>query len=493
MIELQSYSECLAAGVEHAANRLAVLAVGRDGTESTLTRSELYAQATRCARVLAERGVGPGSRVVVAVAGGLAHVVCSTASWLLGACVLPLNPGAPAAERAAHLALFGPGVVIAEWNDAPNAISYDQLSEEAGDRSARPLPDARAGPGKAIGSGGSTGRPKLVVDSGPWGLTPALQMLLAGFGLIPEDVQLIPGPLYHNFGFDWCYYGLMLGHTVVVLERFDAELAVAAIERHRVSTAGFVPTMMRRIAALPDIKQRDLTSLRSILHSAGPCSPAVKRSWFDLIGPERVVEGYGATEGYGNTLIRGDEWLTHKGSVGRAFQCEIRILDDAGLPLPPGVVGEIYMRRDYVPADRHLGAQPRLTADGFGSVGDMGSLDADGYLYLADRRVDMIVTGGVNVYPAEVENALTEHPAIADAAVIGLPDEEWGRRVHAVVQLHPDTAPPTVEALTAHCRERLTAYKAPRSYEFAARLPRDDGGKLSRTALVADRRTPTAR
>lgn len=451
-----------------------------------MTWGELDSRANVVARLFADMGVTSSSTVVVAVPNGVTHVVTCSAAWKLGACVLPLNPAAPAPERDQHLDLAQPALVVADWSDlqrpalTPAAVDMAQGSDAA-------LPDVMADPGKAIGTGGSTGRPKLIVTPGPWAQRPEAAELFGRFGFRPDQVQLLPGPLHHNFGFDWCYQGLLHRHTVVLMERFEASLAVELVERHRVQYAGLVPTMMRRIVQLPDIEQRDLSSLEAVLHSAGPCPAWVKERWIELVGAKAVIEGYGASEAFGNTVIRGDEWLEHRGSVGRPLACELVVLDEAGEPVPNGTVGEIWMRRPDV-GDRYLGDQrARLRPDGFGSVGDLGWVDDDGYLYLADRRTDLIVTGGVNVYPAEVEGALSSHPAVHDVAVIGLPDDEWGKRVHAIVVLEPHAPQPTDVELREHCLRLLERHKLPRSFEFLPSLARDDGGKLRRAALVAER------
>jgi bile acid-coenzyme A ligase len=273
------------------------------------------------------------------------------------------------------------------------------------------------------------------------------------------------------------------------MERFDAARAVDLIERYRINFGFLVPTMMKRILQLPGIERRDFSSVHAFFHTAAPCPAWLKRAWIDLIGGERLYEAFGASEGVGATIIRGDEWLRHPGSVGRPSQCDLRILDPNFAVLPIGEVGEIFMRpHTQEPTYRYLGSAPaKTTPDGFVSVGDMGWVDAEGYLYPADRRVDLIIVGGANVYPAEVEAALQQHAQVADVAVIGLPDEDLGKRVHAVIQPADARRPPLVEQLDAYCRERLTPYKVPRSYEFVAVLPRDDSGKIRRTALVAER------
>jgi bile acid-coenzyme A ligase len=247
------------------------------------------------------------------------------------------------------------------------------------------------------------------------------------------------------------------------------------------------PIIMRRIILLPGIQGRDLSSIQAIQSSAAPCPEWLKRAWIDLIGAEKVHEVYGSTEGIGATMIRGDEWLEHPGSVGRPVSCELRILDEEGNDLPAGEVGEIFMRplAEGGPTYRYIGAPAaKATPDGFASIGDLGWLDDDGYLYIADRRTDMIVSGGANVYPAEVEAALSEHPALADCAVVGQPDEEWGRRVHAIIQPHDPDNPPSVAELDRHCRERIASYKVPKTWEFVHELPRNEAGKIRRSALA---------
>jgi bile acid-coenzyme A ligase len=307
------------------------------------------------------------------------------------------------------------------------------------------------------------------------------------------QVQLIAGPLYHNSPFSWGPIGLFEEHTLVVMERFDAARAVDLIERHRVNFGFLVPTMMKRILDLPGLRREAFASVHAFFHTAAPCPSWLKRAWIDLLGPERLYEAYGATEAVGSTVIRGDEWLEHPGSVGRPQDCDLRILDEDGRDVPAGQVGEIYMRpRAAGPTYRYLGSPPAAaTPDGYVSVGDMGWVDGEGYLYLADRRVDLVIVGGANVYPAEVEAALLQHPQVQDVAVIGLPDADRGKRVHAVIQPRDPQAPPAVDALDAHCRTRLAPYKVPRSYEFLAALPRDESGKIRRSALVAERTLET--
>jgi bile acid-coenzyme A ligase len=216
----------------------------------------------------------------------------------------------------------------------------------------------------------------------------------------------------------------------------------------------------------------------------------VKRAWIDLIGGEKIYEAFGATEAIGATVIRGDEWLDHEGSVGRPVASEVRIIDDKGREVPDGEVGEIHMRLESgePPAYEYRGAPPApATPDGFVTVGDLGWVDADGYLFLADRRTDLIISGGANIYPFEVEAVLSGHPSVVDVVVVGLPDDEWGKRVHAIVQPADPEAPPEADALEAFCRDHLVSYKVPRSFEVVVEFPRNQAGKIRRNALVAER------
>lgn len=464
----------------------AIIFIPQKDEERVVTRRELDDRSTQIARLLAARGVGQGSMVVVALPNSPEHAMASIAAWKLGACVLPLNPRAPERERDQLLNLANPTAIVADWPDVLGVVSLQELLGSA-TLSADPLPAVALAPGKAIGTGGSTGRPKLIVQSGAWGYSPEFGELLSAFGMRPGITNLVPGPLYHNYGFDWFYIGLVLPQTIVLMERFEATRAVQAIQKHGVQYAGFVPTMMARIAKLPDLRAEDLASIEVAFHSAAPCPPWVKLAWIELIGATRVLEGYGASEGFGNCLIRGDDWLAHPGSIGKPWACDIRIVGDDGNEVQPGTIGEVFMRRQGGGSDYVGAPQARQTGNGFKSVGDLGWMDENGFVYLADRRSDLIISGGANIYPAEIESALTEHPAIADAVVIGLPDEDMGKRAHAILQIQPGRPTPTEEELIAHCREHIAGYKIPRSFEFVAHLPRDDGGKIRRAAIAADR------
>ncbi len=310
--------------------------------------------------------------------------------------------------------------------------------------------------------------------------------LIADFG--HDGCHVVPGPLYHNAPFASSMQGLFYGNHIVVLPKFDPEATLKAAQDYRATFLLQVPTMMLRIWRLPEAVRLgyDLSSLKVVQHLAAPCPPWLKQAWIDWLGPERIYELYAGVEAQAVCEIRGDEWLTHRGSVGKVRIGQLKIVGPSGEELPPGEVGEIYMRgSDAGSASyRYVGASARTLPDHWESIGDIGWKDADGYVYLTDRRDDMFLVGGSNIYPAEVENALQEHEAVVSCAVIGLPDEELGNRVHAIIQ----TSRPVSEAeLAAFLKERLLIYKLPRSWEFVDAPVRDDAGKVRRGALRADR------
>jgi len=455
-----------------------------------MTWRDLDRSTNRLARLLAARGVAQDALVAIGLPNCAEHLTVAYAAWKLGACVLPLSHRLPAVERRRVLDLASPTVLIAEWGepDELDRAGFKAAVEFADD----PHPDVVPTPGRALSSGGSTGTPKLIVDPRPLA-RPTLDEsdpVARLTGMRPGQTQLSMGPLYHNGPFMSCHVGLMGGHTVVLMDRFDGPRALELIKRHNVNWLYLVPTMMRRLLEVPRIHTIDLSSIQAVYHTAAHCPPDLKRAWIDLIGPERLYEGFGATEEVGICAIRGDEWLEHPGSVGRPIDTEVKIVDADGRRCAAGEVGEIYMRRVRAGLTYHyLGAERARTDDeGFTSVGDLGWLDEEGYLYTADRRVDLIITGGSNVYPAEVEAVLHEHADVEDAAVIGLPDTDWGKRVHAIVKPYPGRTPREAD-LRSHCRERLQPYKVPKDFELVARLPRDAAGKLRRAELVAERAT----
>ena len=358
------------------------------------------------------------------------------------------------------------------------------------------LEDEREG-AAMLYSSGTTGRPKgvrppLTLDpAGTGAVTMGIFAFQMFFGLEENDRYLSPGPLYHAAPLQFTALQHRIGATAVVMEKFDPEKALAYIERHHVTTSQWVPTHFVRLLKLPDdVKRRyDVSSLKIAIHAAAPCPVPIKKAMIDWWGP-KIVEYYAGTEG-GGTLIKSDEWLTHQGSVGKHWAGgKVWVLDENGQEVPQGTDGGVYFEAPEDPKARFRyhkdDAKTASTYVGrLFTLGDVGHLDPDGYLYLTDRKSHMIISGGVNIYPQEVENCLAAHPRIDDVAVIGVPNEDMGEEVKAVVQLAPGVEPsPELEReLIAYVREHIAHYKAPRSVDFVAELPRLENGKIYKRVL----------
>ena len=444
---------------------------------------ELDARANRRARLLAAQGVGYGDFVTVALPNGAEFYETIFAIWKLGAVPNVVSAKLARPEMEAILDIVRPRLFIgAPAMPAPgvpvlpaNPAGLDQLSTD-------PLPEIISPHWKAMTSGGSTGRPKVIVDAMPAQWNPEEGFLHQR----PGDVILNPGPLYHNAPFHCITMGMFVGATIVEMGRFDALRALQLIERHGVNWVTMVPTMMHRIWRLgPDVLSPfTLPSLRMMLHMAAPCAPWLKQAWIDWLGSERVWEYYGTTEGIGSTIISGTDWLERRGSVGQVRDgYEMRILDEAGLERPVGEIGEVYFRPEGGPGStyHYLGSDSKRVGD-WETMGDLGRVDEAGYLYLSDRRNDLIISGGANIYPAEVEAAIEAHPQVRGSAVIGLPDEEWGAVVHAIVQPTEDATLDEAELLE-FIGGQLARFKLPKSVEFTDEPLRDEAGKVRRAAL----------
>ena len=459
----------------------ALWCVFADGTEQSFTWSELHRRSSQVAGALAERGLGIGDRLGIGLHNSPQFVLATLAAWKLGAVPVPMRWDLPDWELSRLREAIDGKVHLGEEDVA----SIDATA----DREVPDLPDVISPQSNGICSSGSTGLPKVIVSNSPGTFNPVMATPYAErWGRsIPRPQHVIAlGPMYHVNGFSGLF-NMLAGDLFVVMEKFDAALAVDVFERHRISTFSCTPTMLKRIADLPDIDERDLSSIEWISQGAAPMPPYLIRRWAELIGPERLYMAYGMTEGLGLAAIRADEWLEHEGSIGRPLRgTEVRILGPDGKDQPPGEIGDIYLRSAAYGGSTYLGAAPQLatTDDGFASVGDLGYLDEEGYLYLVDRRVDMIITGGANVFPAEVEIALMDHPKVADVAVIGLKDEEWGRRVHAIIQPADPADPPTLEEVRTYAKARLHPFKVPKSVEIVDSLPRSAATKVNRGALI---------
>ncbi len=473
-----------AALAQEAARQGNAIAVECDGVSRSW--AELHRRSNRMARALKTRGVRYGDFLTIALPNGVGFVEACYAAWKLGAIPQPVSFRLPVGELRALVELADTPVVVGEANaDAGRPIvSADELFAQTTDDS--DLPDRIAPSWKAPTSGGSTGRPKLIVSGAPGVVSPLSTQF---WRIAPDDVVLMPGPLYHNGPFITVFSALQIGARVVIMPKFDSEATLREIARHRANWVYLVPTMMSRIWRLPEETRRryDVSSLRTVWHLAAPCPPWLKEEWIGWLGADTIMELYGGTEGQARTVITGREWLAHRGSVGKVDPSgEMKAVGLDGRDLPPGETGEIYMRRapDQLATYRYVGAEARVLPGGWESLGDIGWFDEDGYLYLADRRTDMILVGGANVYPAEVEAAIDEHPLVQSSAVIGLPDDDLGNRIHAIVQARAELG---AEELSRHLADRLVVYKRPRSYEFVAEALRDDAGKVRRSALRSER------
>ncbi|MFT3725234.1 MAG: AMP-binding protein [Hyphomonadaceae bacterium] len=457
------------------------VAIDHEGV--TVTWAELEERTNRLARAYEALGVGQDDFVTIGLPNGIEFFEACLATWKLGATPQPISAKLPKLERDQIVELGNPSLVVgcAEGEYAPTP-SIPEGYQPVANLSGSPLPERTAISLKAMTSGGSTGRPKLIVSK-----SPGSHDLDAPFLEIQDrGVMLVPGPLYHNGPFMWALIALFKGCTVAVTTRFDAEQTLKTIERLKVDIAYAVPTMMRRIWALPDATRNcyDLSSLKTLWHLAEPCPAWLKERFIEWLGPSVIWELYGGTEGQGTTTIQGTDWLTHRGSVGKpADTCEMKIVGESGETLPPGEVGEVFIRPLTGPGTtyRYVGAEAKSIEGGWESLGDLGWMDTDGYLYLADRLSDMVLVGGANIYPAEVEAAIDAFPGVRSSAVIGLPDDNTGNRLHAIVD-RPD-GPADEAALAAHLGKHLVRYKIPRTIEYVAEPLRDEAGKVRRKAL----------
>jgi bile acid-coenzyme A ligase len=448
----------------------------------TITRGELDASTNRLARAYAEHGVRQGDYVTIVLPNSIEWVRAVLATWKLGAIPQPVSPRLPDAELDGLLELRPRALVVGRDDPRGQTASLPKGFAPDAAVSDALLPEMVSPAWKAMASGGSTGRPKLIEAGGDSRLPAA-----AGYPLGAQegDVNLISVPLSHNTGFTTFAIGLVQGHHLVLMPRFEPHEFLKLVTAHRVTFLATVPTIMQRLLPVyrADPDAYDLSSIRRFWHLASACPPTVKQAWIDLLGPEAVWELYGGTELQALTFISGDQWLTHPGSVGIVVAGEMKVLDDDGNECPPGVVGEIYMRPSpgSAPTYHYIGATAR-TRDGWDSLGDLGYFDEDGFLYLNDRRVDMFTVGGRNVYPAEIESALSAHPNVLSCLVVGVPDNDTGdlgQVPYAIVQADGlDEV-----AVIAFLADRIEGYKLPRTVEFTDTPLRDDAGKARRSAV----------
>jgi long-chain acyl-CoA synthetase len=480
-----------------------------------VTYRELDDRSNRLAQLFAAAGLGFGDHIAICMENNARYLEVAWAAQRSGLYFTPINYHFNADEIAyilddcdarAFVTSTYLGDTLAELDDKiPAAVEtrllvgghgdgYDSYEDAVAKFPAEPITEELEGHAMMYSSG-TTGRPK--------GIRYTLERRAVGdpshflanmgktYGVGPDSVYLSPAPLYHSAPLQFCIAVTRLGATCVILEHFDPEGALAAIDKYKVTHAQWVPTMFVRMLKLPEeVRAKyDVSSMQLAIHAAAPCPVRTKEQMIEWWGPI-LFEYYAATEGMGSTMITSEEWLEHRGSVGRAFNTTIHILDEEGNEQPTGEAGVVYFEAGPTAADFEYHKDPGKTAatkeeHGWSSVGDMGYLDAEGYLYLTDRRDFMIVSGGVNIYPQEAENLLVTHPKVMDAAVFGVPNEEMGEEVKAVVQPidMADAGPDLERELLAFCRDNLAHYKCPRSVDFDAQLPRQPTGKLYKRLL----------
>jgi long-chain acyl-CoA synthetase len=478
-----------------------------------LSYRDLAALADRYGRGLQAMGLRPGDAIVVMLPNGIDMLAVHFAAMQTGLYTVAVNWHLVGPEVAYILGDSGAKAFIAHERFAEVAAA---AAEEAGlDEKARfavgdvagfrPLaelgaqepvgrPDVRTLGAPMLYTSGTTGRPKGVrrplTGADPDDVPHVALWFFGIFGLQPHDghVHLCGSPLYHTAVLNFVTISIQLGHTAVLMDRWDPGEMLRLVERHRVTHSHMVPTQFTRLLALPDEERTryDLSSMRVMIHGAAPCPDEVKRRMLDWWGPV-VTEYYAATEG-GGTTITAEEWLRKPGSVGRAWPGSVvKVLDEHGNEVPTGEPGLVYLRMGTSTFEYHRDEEKTEAAragDLF-TLGDVGHLDEDGYLFLHDRKSDMIISGGVNIYPAEIEGQLAGHPKVADVAVFGIPHPEWGEEIKAVVQPAQgiDPGPDLTEELLEYARVRLARFKLPRSIDYMEQLPRDPNGKLYKRRL----------
>lgn len=443
----------------------------------TVTFAELDAHTNRLARLFQDRGVAHGDFVLISTPVGSLMMQAAIAAWKVGAVPMPVSDRLVQSELDAIIEVGAPALAV-DTTDRTMDVPRITHTDEAQRFSADPLPAVVSPQLKSPTSGGSTGRPKLIV-SGAEGDPTAIALLGRVMGVPENDVCLITAALYHNASFSNALAALTLGNTTVLMERFDPETTLRMIEQHRAGWVYAVPAMMQRIWKLPDdVKFRyDLSSVTTFFHVAAPCPQWLKRAWIDWLGPEVIYELYGPTEGQAATALTGTEWLEHPGSVGTAKVGEVSIRDEDGNPLPAGETGVVWLRRgvDEPPSYFYLGSEAETAEDQWETVGDIGWMDADGYLYLTDRRGDMLLVGGVNVYPAEVEAVSDMHPVVLASCCVGIPDADLGTVPALVVETATGEMPADLEG---HLAEHLSKVKRPRHIVATSSPLRDAAGKI---------------
>lgn len=487
------------------------MVIAPDGQEWTAGR--LHAAANQLVHGLRAAGLRPGDAFAVVLPNGVEFLTAHLAATQAGFYLVPVNHHFVASEIGWIIADSAARVLIAHERFAQEAAAAaDEAALPADRRYAvgsipgfRPYEELPGGQpesapdGRTLGwvmnyTSGTTGRPRGIRRALPGRLPEESHLggFLGIFGIKPfgGNVHLVCSPLYHTAVLQFASAALHIGHPLVLMDRWGPEDMLRLIETHRCTHTHMVPTQFHRLLALSDgTRERyDVSSMRHAIHGAAPCPDHVKRAMIDWWG--RCVEEYYAASEGGGAFATAEDWLKKPGTVGRAWPIsELAIYDDNGNRLPPGEVGTVYMKMSTGGFSYH-GDESKTRKNRIGdffTVGDLGLLDEDGCLFLRDRKIDLIISGGVNIYPAEIESALLTHPAVADAAAFGIPHDDWGEQVKAVIEPADGRTPDTALAaeILAHCETRLAAYKRPRSLDFIAAMPRDPNGKLYKRRLRA--------
>lgn len=481
-------------------------------TDQVLSYRELDARTNQCARLFAREGLNFGDHIAVMTENIAEALIVVHAAHRCGLYVTPVNWHLTADEAAyvirdcmAKWLVISPGVLavaeefgveidtgVSRWIIGEAGGGYQSLLPVLDSLPDDPLDEELQG-AMMYYSSGTTGKPKGILrslersatDSEPDGL---IQLMQGLYGFDGDTVYLCPAPIYHAAPLAWSMNVQRMGGTVILMQRFNEVQALQLIERYHINRAQFVPTMFVRMLKLPEeIRQQyDVSSLKAAIHAAAPCPVEVKKAMLSWWGPV-VYEYYAGSEGGGFCAVGPEEWLEHPGTVGRAMTGVVHILDDEGNAIFAGEVGNVYFDggADFEYHGDQEKTREAYNNKGWSTLGDMGYLDEEGYLYLTDRKSHMIISGGVNIYPQEAENVLSGHPAILDIAVIGVPNEEFGEEVKAVVQLI-DTADASDKLgadIISYCVERLAKFKCPRSVDFVDELPRLPTGKLLKRQL----------
>jgi bile acid-coenzyme A ligase len=421
--------------------------------------------------------------VVLITRDAVQHAIYAYGAWKAGQTILCLSPGLGTSEGVAILSRLGRTLsfgAVRDWDSGEhvNDADWEQPFEPVSDRVARPM--------LLITTGGSTGIPKLVDVIGAGEFVPG--DFLGGLGAALKRRQrakaFIMTPLSHGAGAATAYMATFEECETTSLEKFDPDTALWAIERFRLEQITLVPTMMHRMLRSPKFDPERLRSIHSLCHTGMQCDPKDKEAWMTAIGPDKVLEVWGSTESVGHAVIAGDEWLKHRGSVGRSVNARVRIVSPEGIDLPVGEVGEIFVQPlvgNVDPDTKYFGSKQKMKSNnGYVSFGDLGRLDGDGYLYIAGRTDDLIITGGANVYPDELEVLIRRLPGIGDCVVVPRPHAELGQSVHAVIAMEPGVQPMTLDELRSQLAGKVSGYKLPRSVEFVSEITRSDAGKVRR-------------